>query len=95
MNLKEIEKVQKLLSEIIKNAQKALEELEIDKKELFEKLQEKTLNEDKDVSMAISNDEAKEVLKIKKPRKPREKKEYKKTITIVDDSNDEPLTVQV
>jgi hypothetical protein len=95
MNLKEIEKLQKLLSEIINNAQKALEELEIDKKELFEKLQEKTLNEDKEVSMAVSNDEAKEVLKIKKPRKPREKKECKKTITIVDDSNDEPLSVQV
>ena len=31
----------------------------------------------------------------KKPRKPREKKETKKTIVIVDDSNDEPLTVQV
>jgi len=95
MNLKEIEKVQNILLDIIKNAEKVFQELESDKKELFEKLQQQTLNEDKEISMAISNDEAKEVLKIKKPRKPREKKESKKTISIVDDSNDEPLTVQV
>jgi len=95
MNLKEIEKVQSILLDIIKNAEKVIQELENDKKAIYESMQQQIINEDKEVSMAISNDEAKEVLKIKKPRKPREKKETKKTIVIVDDSNDEPLTVQV
>lgn len=83
--------IERLESLIIQN-------LEISKQLMFLIQEEKRrINKTPNILDQLTPKEEKEEKeeKPKKERKPRTKKSDKKTITIVDDSNDEPLTVIV
>jgi len=91
MSIKELEKIKILIDSVISEMfviSETIENLTNEKSKQI-KINTKKIKED-----AESNDEAKEVFN-KKVRKPITKKEVKKTITIIDDSNDEPLIVEV
>jgi len=91
MSIKELEQIKILIDSVISEMfviSETIENLTNEKSKQI-KIKTKKIKED-----AESNDEAKEVFN-KKVRKPITKKEVKKTITIIDDSNDEPLIVEV
>lgn len=89
MSIKELEQIKILIDSVISYMVVISEIIENLTNEKSKQIKTKKIKEDIE-----SNDEAKEVFN-KKVRKPRTKKEGKKAITIVDDSNDEPLVVEV
>lgn len=89
MSIKELEQIKILIESVISEMVVISEVIENLTNEKSKQIKTKKIKEELE-----SNDEAKEVLN-KKVRKPRTKKEGKKAITIIDDSNDEPITVEV
>jgi len=75
-----------ILNDIVASAQQLIFQLEDQKKNTSDINTSDLKKKDYE-----SNDDAKEVLKPKKPRKPR----TKKTVVLIDDSDDKPLVVQV
>jgi hypothetical protein len=76
-----------ILNDIVASAQQLIFQLEDQKKNYTSDINTSDLKKKE----YESNDDAKEVLKPKKPRKPR----TKKTVVLIDDSDDKPLVVQV
>jgi len=76
-----------ILNDIVSSAQQLIFQLEDQKKNYTSDINTSDLKKKE----YESNDDAKEVLKPKKARKPR----TKKTVVLIDDSDDKPLVVQV